>query len=339
MKILKTYVNEEAKYMEYGTDSPLLKALRSRFEIDEVVLPEEYTEHEYAELIRKYDVLLTMWKSVHVPNELARDPGNLKYICNITGTMHWIDREIIESPYITVTNWGDAPAYGIAEASFALLLATMKNIPYYLTAVRQAKTRADVCELPTQAQLYHMRIGVYGVGAIGRKFIEFLQPFQPYVYAYDPFAKNIPEGVTMVESLDELFEISQIIVVHAALTDATKGSVTAELLAKLPDGGIVINTARGDIIDYKALQAELISGRLRAGLDVVGEYNLPEVNDPIRHLDNVILTSHHLGASGWGHNPEALNIAATICVENLERFRKGAPLKFIMTPERYDLSS
>lgn len=80
------------------------------------MLDESVSEKEYAEILRNYDVLLTMWRSPHVPNELAQNPGKLRYICNITGEMtQWIDAPIIESPYITVTNWGNAPAFGIAE--------------------------------------------------------------------------------------------------------------------------------------------------------------------------------------------------------------------------------
>lgn len=340
MKILKLYAKEADRYISYGTESPLMKEIKSLYDCDEVVLQEGCPEHEYADMIREYDILLTMWNSPHVPNELADRPGKLRYICNITGEVaRWIDKEIIESPYITVTNWGNAPAFGIAEGALALLLAVMKNIPSYIKAAREEWSEDDIPYAATQASLYQKRIGIYGIGAIGSKFIELLKPFEPIIYGYDPFAAVIPEKVTMVNSLEELFDMSQIVVIHAGLNDATRGSVTGELLAKLPDGGIIINTARGQIVDYEALKAELMSGRLRAGLDMVTERNMPKQEDPIRMLDNVILSSHHIGVGKWGVDPEALDIAAVNCLDNLARYSRGEELKFVISPSKYKIST
>lgn len=337
MKILKLYAREESKYISYGPESPLMKEIKKKYDCDEILLKENASDNEVADIIRKYDVLLTMWQSPHVPNELAENPGNLKYICNITGEMSgWIDYDIIKSPYITITNWGDAPAYGVAEGAFSLLMAVMKDIPKH---IKEAKENGEGIVTDTQTSLYKRRIGIYGAGAIGKRFIEFLRPFEPIIYVYDPYIKSIPDGVIITESLEELFENSQIIVIHAGLTDATKGSVTGELLSKLPDGGIVINTARGQIIDYEALKAEIISGRLRAGLDVVTKKNMPDINDPIRECDNVIFTNHHIGTGNWGIDPDTLDFAAQNCLMNLERFSLGQELKFVMTPERYKLST
>ena len=338
MKILKTYANERLSKIAYSMGSPLMREINRLYDCDEIILPENYPEEEYAELIRKYDVLLTMWESPHVPNELATNPGNLRYICNITGEMtKWIDKEIIESPHIKVTNWGNAPAYGIAEGAFSLLMSVMKDIPLHIKNTRENGIIHP--ENEKQTTLYKRKIGIYGLGGIGKKFLEFLRPFEPVVSAYDPFLKDVPDGVTMVGSLEELFSSSQIVVIHAGLTDETRGSVTQKHLALLPDGGILINTARGQIVDFDALKAELMSGRLRAGLDVVTENNMPDENDPVRYLDNVIFTAHHIGAGNWGVDPDELGMASEICLANLDRFSRGEELEFVMTPERYSLST
>ena len=337
MKILKLYQHEEDKNIDYGSDSPLLKEIKKKYGCDEVVLGDNKTEAEIADIIRDYDVLLTMWRSPHIPNELAQNPGKLRWICNITGEIsRWIDIDIVESPHITVTNWGNAPAYGIAEGAFALLMAVIKEIPLH---IKTTKDRTDADCTKQQASLYKKHIGIYGMGAIGSKFVEFLRPFEPIVYTYDPYAASIPEGVTRVESLEKLFDVSQIIVIHAGLTPQTRGSVKKEHLARIPDGGIVINTARGQIIDYDAIKAEIMSGRLRAGLDVVTDKNMPEENDPIRDCDNVIFTNHHVGTGKWGIDPQTLDFASQNCLENLERFSEGKELKFVMTPSRYKLST
>ena len=133
MKILKPYASQEQlETIAYNGNSPLGRAIREQYDYTEVVFDETRSEEEKAAVIREYDVLMTMWGSPHVPNCLASDPGNLRYICNITGEMtKWIDYDIIESPHLTVTNWGDAPAYDVAEGSFALLMAVQKDIPVF----------------------------------------------------------------------------------------------------------------------------------------------------------------------------------------------------------------
>lgn len=338
MKIIKVLPDERFKTMAYGSNSPLIKAIKERYDYDEVMYDPNMSESEFAELIRGYDVLLTMWQNPHVPNELATNPGNLRYICNITGEMtKWIDMDIIESPHLKVTNWGNAPAFGIAEGAFSLLMSVMKDIPLHIKNTKEKGMLPPADE--RQTTLYKRKIGIYGLGAIGMKFLEFLRPFEPNVYVFDPYLKNIPEDVTMVDTLEELFSVSQIVVIHAGLTDATRGSVKAEHLAMLPDGGILINTARGQIVDFDALKKELFSGRLRAGLDVVTEDNMPAEDDPVRNLDNVIFTAHHIGAYPWGKIPEDLDFAEEICLRNLKHFENGEELEFVMTPDRYKLST
>lgn len=338
MKILKSYASEELLNGSYGTNSPLLKEIKANFDIDEVVLAPDYTEEEYAELIRKYDVLMTMWGSVHVPNELATNPGNLKYICNITGEMRkWIDEDIIASPYLKVTNWGDAPAFGVAEGAFSLMMAVMKDMPL---AIQHAQNNGISAHPERQmTSLFNIRIGIYGMGVIGRKFVDFCRPFAPKIFAFDPYVDNMPEGVTKVNSLEELFDNTQILVIHAGLSPETEGAITGELLAKLPDGGIVINTARGKIIDNDALMAELEKGRLRAGLDVMSPEDWPPVGHPCRQWRNLIMTGHFVSGPTWGVDPNALDITSRICLDNLTRYKNGEPLKFVMDVERYRKST
>lgn len=345
MKILKTYKSESRLYSAYGTDSLLLKEIKKRYDLTEFVIPSDMTDSEFAEIIRGYDVILTMWGNRAIPEELAENPGNLKYICNITGELKkWVGEKLIESHHISVTNWGDAPAFEIAEASFTLLMTMLKDIPYFIECARNNLDRpgSDTRRVGT---LFNTRVGIYGLGAIGKKFVDMLRPFMPEIYAYDPYVENMPDGVNKVNTLKELFKKSQILVVHAALCDETKGSITKDLLALLPDGALFINTARGAIVDEVALLEEITSGRIRAGLDVMDRSlnpengDMPAIDDPVRQVSNAVFTGHHLGGSTWGSNPDVLSFAEINCLDNLERFSKGEPLKFVMTPERYKLST
>lgn len=343
MKILKAYKNEQAMnaFDAYGSPSPVIKAIRKLYDLDEVLLEPDYNEADYAEIIRKYDVLLTSWSAPHVPNELADNPGNLKYICNITGSIGgWIDEEIVDSPHITITNWGDAAGYGIAEGAVALLMTMLKDIPNFIDYARKDLDRPNTDERRV-GTLFNTRVGIYGMGYIGRRFVEYLRPFNPDIYAFDPYVETMPEGVTKVATIDELFKTSQVIAIHAGVTPETVGSITKEHLAMLPDGAVFINTARGRIVDEPALLAEIKSGRIRAGLDVMDQRlnpenaDMPAIDDPVRFVSNAVFTGHHIGGNEWGRDPEDLDYSSLNCLANLERFSKGEPLQFVIDLDRF----
>nr|MDD6336494.1 NAD(P)-dependent oxidoreductase [bacterium] len=293
------------------------------------------SEQERAEHIRSCDVLLTGWWSAIIPDDIARDPGRLRYILNISGSVQpWIKACHIEAG-IPVTNWGDAPAQTVAEGAMALLLACMKNLRKMGKLVEAGYWTPS---LP-MTSLFGLRVGIYGMGVIGRKFVDMLRPFGPIITAFDPYAADWPEGVTRVDSLDALFANADAIVLHAALTEETRHSVTARHLAMLPDDGIIINTARGGIIDQEALLSELYTGRLRAGIDVLdGSDALPE-NHPARQWPNLFLTCHEVSGDTWPDNTDRLQNFHQYALDNLRRFIAGQPLRFVMDITRYNRST
>lgn len=285
------------------------------------------------------DVLLTGWGSVAVPSALAREPGAVRYICHMTGTMRGtIPLEVIEAG-IPVTNWGDAPANQVAEGAIALLLAALKDLHHHVAVKRDGGWGVDVHR--NGGTLRGLRVGVYGCGVVGRRFIEMLRPFGAEVLVFDPYEAAPPAGCRRVETLEELFGSCRAVAIHAALTEETRRSVTAGLLALLPDHAVVVNTARGDIIDQEALFAELGTGRLRAGLDVLaGNDSLPR-DHPARRWENLILTAHQV-EWGWPDDyepPSELLPLHEVCLENLRRFAAGEPLLYAMDRERYGRST
>jgi phosphoglycerate dehydrogenase-like enzyme len=289
-------------------------------------------------LIRRADVLLTGWGAAPVPPGIARDPGRLRYICHITGEMRGtIPLEIIDAG-IPVTNWGTAPANGVAEGAMALLLTVLKDLRTQVRRVRDGEWGMDMsCH---GGSLWNLNVGIYGCGAIGRRFVELLRPFGPNIRVFDPFAANLPEGCARADTLEDLFRGSQAIIIHAGLSPATRGTVTADLLALLPRHGIVINTARGGIIEQAALFAELETGRLRAGLDVLEPDTLPP-DHPARRWENLVLSCHRI-EHPWpmfGEPASRLTPMHEIALDNLGRFARSQPLRFPMTHERYLLST
>jgi phosphoglycerate dehydrogenase-like enzyme len=312
---------------------PFREALRTFGDLTLIEDAAQLSDEERAALIREHEIVLTSWGASTLPVSLAVDRGKLEYICHLTGTMRdCIPLELIDAG-ISVTNWGDVPAKAIAEGALTLLLATLKDLHRRIVLVRNggwSPPRRGVSDT-----LEGLAVGVYGLGAIGRAFVDLVRPFGAIVCIYDPYATDIPAGCLAMQSLEELFASSFAIVIHAGLTDETRGSVTAGLLAKLPNGGIVINTARGAIIDQDALFRELESGRLRAGLDVLEPDWLPPQH-PARTWENVIFSTHSIAlefAAPGAH--QRLTPIHRCCLENLRRYCAGQPLHYQVSRERY----
>lgn len=314
-----------------------VRQLRQMGELEIREHAEELSDDARASLIRATDVLLTSWGATAVPEVIADDPGRLGYICHLNGSVRSIVPRSVVAAGVPVTNWGDAPANRLAEAAFALLLAVLKDIPGRVDTTRSGGWTPGPSVYG--GTLEGLKVGIYGLGVIGRRFAEMLRPFHPRIRVYDPYVADLPEGIERSPSLADLFEGSSAVVIHAALSDETRGSVTTKHLALLPDHGILINTARGAIVDQRALFAELESGRLRAGLDVL-DPDLLAYDHPARQWKNVILTAHDLGKiRSLPGAPHALWKFHRYALENLQRFKAGDPLEHLVTLDRYDRST
>lgn len=144
------------------------------------------------------------------------------------------------------------------------------------------------------------RVGIVGASRIGRGVIERLRPFEAEIGLFDPFftadeAERL--GVRRFGDLVELARWSEVFSVHAPWLPATEGLIDAEVLAALPDGAHLINTARGAVVDEAALVAELQTGRIDAVLDVSWP-EPPAADSPLWTLPNVFLTPHIAGSQG-----------------------------------------
>ena len=145
----------------------------------------------------------------------------------------------------------------------------------------------------------------------------------------DPFlpaAEAREIGLEPVE-LDELFARSTVVSLHAPLLDETRGRIDAALLARLRDGGVLINSGRAGLVDEAALFNELRSGRIRAALDVFPVEPLPS-DSPYRRLPNAVLSAHQAG-----HSVETHLLQGRTMVEEVLRFLRGEPLLFEVTAQ------
>lgn len=316
-----------------GISERVVSAVRAIPGLDLVVETDwqAMTGEQLTQRIRGFNILL-LSRGPAISDALADDPGQLQHICYLHGSIRqWIGLPIIRSN-ITVTNWGDAPAMGLAMGSLVLLQASLLDLHKRIMAVRRGGSHGFNSMGGTVRGL---RIGVYGYGFAGREFVRLARALGAEVRIFDPYAGDIPDDCTRAASLEELFDGAQAIVIHAGLTEETTGSVTAALLARLPDQGVVVNTARGAIIDQDALFAELKSGRLRAGLDVLSPDTLPEDHEA-RTWENLIWTCHRFLGERWPGD-DSLGRRDTNLLDNLHAIVEGRPPRFVIDEARYNL--
>lgn len=267
------------------------------------------------------DALVTTWDSPLFPeNALDRAP-RVRMIGHCGGEV----KGRFAAPLfdrVTITNAPGPMAGYVAELAVTSLLYGVRNVDGHRAALRRASNavyaRIHRDGLADETILGRP-IGLLGFGRIGRVIADLLRPFGARVLVHDPFvtAADVRRAGATPVSWRELLGRARHLVIAAALTPKTRGLVDRSALARLPDGAMVVNVARGALLDTDALTAEVRSGRLRCALDVTDPEPLP-VRHPLRRLPGAILTPHV--ASGQREVRAAM---ADIVLDDLERFFAG----------------
>lgn len=219
---------------------------------------------------------------------------------------------------IVVTNVPGANAQAVAELTIGLMLAVLRRIP---VADRRLRAGDWAGGRALGHELCGLTLGLIGLGNIGRRVASLAKAFGMTILGYDPNVTQPPEGV-MLKDLHSLLSEADIVSLHAPQTPATERMINATTLALMKPTAVLINTARGALVDEQALAEALSSGRLAgAGLDVYAQ-EPPDPANPLLRLENVVLTPH-IGSSTHG----ALRSIARIAGEDMARVLKGeAPL-------------
>jgi len=171
---------------------------------------------------------------------------------------------------------------------------------------------------------YRKVVGIVGASHVGRRVLELLRPFDFEVLVADPYLSTADAaalGARLVE-LDALIAASDLVSLHAPALPETHELIDRRRLALMRDGAVLINTARGCLVDGAALEAELVSGRIDAVIDTTEPEVLP-ADSPLYELPNVCLTPHIAGAMGT----ETLRLA-TLAIDEIERYTQGQPFRY-----------
>lgn len=209
---------------------------------------------------------------------------NLKVISRCGAGMDSVDLAAAKYRGIHVLNTPEAPAQAVAELTLGYILSLLRQINPIDRAVRSG-------EWPrTQGRLFAAQtVGVIGLGHIGRRVARLCQAFEATVVAHDPYASQIPDGVSMLP-LEQLLTSADIITLHTPYSADMHHLLDAEAFVVMKPEAIVINAARGGLIDEDALADALKSGKVSAAaLDV---FEQEPYHGPLLECGNVILTSH-----------------------------------------------
>lgn len=201
---------------------------------------------------------------------------------------------------IAVCNVPGGPTISTAEHAITLMLAVAKHLKRS-ERMLQRRGRTDFFNEYRGLEVYGLRLGLIGLGRIGSRVAEMATALSMVVAAFDPFVppdRAAELGVDLVPTLEALLCTADIVSVHAPLVDETYRLINADRLAQMKPGAILVNTARGRLVDEAALLDSLESGHLGgAGLDVF-DPEPPAPDNPLLHRDDVIATPHIAAATG-----------------------------------------
>jgi D-3-phosphoglycerate dehydrogenase / 2-oxoglutarate reductase len=296
-------------------------------------------------LIGTSKILVVRGKQVTA--ETLQAAGQLALVLRAGAGVNTIDVKTASARGVFVSNCPGKNSIAVAELVFALLLAIDRRIPENAAVLRAHKWNKK--EFSKADGVFGKTLGVIGTGQIGREVISRARAFGLRVIAWS--RSLTPEraeqlGVERCDNVDDVFRRSDIVTLHLALKPDTRKLVNAARLALLKPNAILINTARGEVVDQAALRTALQGGKLRVGLDVFDPEPAEAVadfNDPIFDLPNLWGT-HHIGASTEQAQEaiadEAIRIIQTFVrtgvVLNCVNLATRTPAKWQLVVRHYD---
>lgn len=291
-------------------------------------LPVTADKNYILEHIDKADIVITSWGTAALDEEIISNADKLEFVAHAGGTVRPIVSDALWEKGIVVSSAAAAIAFGVSEFCLGLMLTMSKRVFWGALGTRAGKWREGLEVFGGPFEVYGQKVGILGAGHVGRQLIRLLKNFECDILLYDPYCS--PEdvwemGVTKVEELDDIFEQCKIVSINLPVTEETKNMIRSRHFESLPDGALLINTARSAVVNTTELVAELKKERFIACLDVT-DTEPPALDDPLRSLPNVILTPHEAGAIA--QNAKRIGNLVT---NQIEAFISGKKPKFEIT--------
>lgn len=272
-------------------DEVTLQALRKVVDLAEGVI-DDFT---VGDPLQDVELLVTGWGCPPLDAAALAAAPKLRAVVHTAGSVRAHVTEACWDRGIEVTSGAAANAVPVAEYTLAMILLSGKRVLERAHDYRESRTRDDWLAVPRHVGNYRRTVGVLSASMIGRRVIELLEPHDLRILVHDPYVSDV-EGAERV-GLAELFERSDVVSVHTPLLPETRGLVSRSLIASMRPDAVLINTARGAVLDQDALAEATRAGRIRAILDVTEPEVLPP-GHPLWDDGNVLITPHLAGSQG-----------------------------------------
>jgi len=287
-----------------------------------VRVPSELSQEAFDKAALEADAIV-LRTNVHVSGEVIRNAPSLKIISRTGAGVDNIDHEACAEKGVLICNLPAANNISVAEHAVSMLLTLAKCLPLMDKSVR-SKDGWLVRNKNYPVEVNGKTLGVLGLGAIGSITARICQEgLRMKILAYDPFADkaNFPD-YEITEDLDEIFTRSEFITLHIPSLPSTKGLVNSRLLSLMKPEAILINCARGGVVDYDALYEALRDKKISAaGLDVF-PHEPPAIDDKLLSLPNVIVSPHSAALT----KEASIRMHTDACRQIISFFETGKPL-------------
>ena len=287
-----------------------------------MIIGEKNTDAQ-VQIDRAKDADVIMIANMPLKGEVIRACKNLKFInVAFTGVDH-VDLAAAKEMGVKVSNASGYSTQSVAELALGMMLSLLRNVPQVEERCRAGKTKDGL----VGTELRGKTVGIVGAGAIGQNTGRLCKAFGCKVIAYNHRPKQAAEGtIDEFVDLDTLTRESDIISLNCPLNDSTRGMFDFGRIAMMKKTAILINVARGPVVDSRALADALNEGRIAgAGIDVFETEPPLDVNHPLLHTPNTIVTPHVAFAS-----KESMALRAQIVFDSLDSFLAGKQVNVIL---------
>lgn len=303
-----------------------VEKIESKFEVVWNKTGRKLTKEELIEKVADCDAVITCWGSNMFDEEVIANAPKLKLLAHFAGSVAPYVSEALYDKGIKVIGANDMMfAESVAEGAIAYMLCSQRKIKQIQKHMEnRAEGWVESKKDPFKRGILYKTVGIVSFGAIGEHLARLLQPFGCKIKVY---SRNISEEKLQKynmqrASLEEIFSTCDIISLHTAWNKHTEKMINRDLLKLIKDDALLVNTARGQIIDEEALADELETGRFSAALDVFWQEPLPS-ESRLYGLDNVLIMPHN-----GGPTPDLYkHIASSLIDEMYDYLENGAPLR------------
>jgi phosphoglycerate dehydrogenase-like enzyme len=308
-----------------------LTRLRQLLPVAEPLPCQSLEDAQLASLCPEIEVLVTGWGTPALDPGIVDTLPKLKLVAHMAGSVKKMIPPELLSSGIRITQAAAANAVPVAEYTLATILLANKRALHWVQTYRASRSSVDKHVDPGLGN-FGRTVGIVGASHVGRLVIEMLRQHDLKVLVADPFMTSQEAEVigARLVPMPDLLEASDVVSLHLPLLPETSGAFGAPELARMRDGAVLINTARGAVIDQRALEAELVTGRIEAVLDVTDPEPLP-ADSSLWSLPNVVLTPHIAGSIG----NETRRMTDAV-LDEIERYLRGEPLCHQVDPKTWD---